>query len=246
MSNSPAPTYSRPSTQEIQSRTLTLLNIPDTINDARIRALVEPYGPLVKIILRPDHQGAIIEFGDVISVGKASLALDGKEIAPGRAVRVETVGEMMKQKAEWKRDRIVVGGVKKESGAKATPTLLPTGPIKRPVQPGGRRGGRGGLGIKGGGVGLSGSRAATGSNLAVKEELVGEGAMDVDKMEDREEKAERGGKKSNSDFKAMFLKGKETNEATEGTKLKEVKMEKGGRGVKEEKQEKEVKEEKDG
>src|SRR6185437_3180380 len=70
------------------NRTLGLMNIPDTVNDARIRALVEPFGQLIKIVLRPDHQGAIVEFADVNDAGKASLALEGKEIVPGRPLHV--------------------------------------------------------------------------------------------------------------------------------------------------------------
>ena len=44
---------------DIQARTLALLNVPDTLNDTRVRALAEPYGELVKVSLRPDHQGKI-------------------------------------------------------------------------------------------------------------------------------------------------------------------------------------------
>lgn len=126
-------------TGERAARTLGLMNIPDTVNDARIRALVEPYGKLIKIILRPDHQGAIVEFADVNDAGKASLELEGQEIAPDRKIHVGTVPEMLRQPAEKKGDRI----------AKQKVTLLqPSGPIKRPVQPGARGGRRGGLGMK--------------------------------------------------------------------------------------------------
>ncbi len=190
-STSPPP----PSSSDIKARTVALLNISDTVNDARIRALVEPFGPLVKIILRPDHQGAIIEFADLASVGKASLTLEGTEIVPGRKITVGTVSQMLKQKAEWRKDKIEVGGGKKESDKPMT--LQPTGPIRRPNQPGARRGGKGGLGMKRGGVGLGGDRA---KNKGPAEE----GVMDVDvKKEDPTEEAKP---KSNSDFKAMFLK----------------------------------------
>ena len=132
-------------TGERAARTLGLINIPDTVNDARIRALVEPHGKLIKVILRPDHQGAIVEFADVNDAGKASLELEGKDIGTGRKLHVGTVPEMLRQRAEKKGDRI--------SNPKEKPATLlqPTGPIKRPVQPGARGGRRGGLGIKRGG-----------------------------------------------------------------------------------------------
>ena len=168
---------------EIQSRTLALLNIPDTINDARIRALTEPYGELAKVSLRPNHQGAIIEYKNENSVGKATLALEGHEIAPERRIRIGTVGELNQQKAEYHSDRIPVGAAAKTTSAQ----LQGTAQVRRPGQPG-RRGGKGGLGIKRGGVGLSGSRAGDGEKKGREE---GEGRAEA---------------KSNADFKAMFLK----------------------------------------
>jgi hypothetical protein len=131
------------------ARTLGLMNIPDTVNDARIRSLVERFGALIKIILRPDHQGAIVEFADVNDAGRASLELEGHEIAPGRQIHVGSVHEMLKQGAERKVDRIQIGKQKE----KTTVMFQPAGPIKRPVQPGGRGAGRrGGLGVKRGGA----------------------------------------------------------------------------------------------
>ncbi|KAI2792867.1 hypothetical protein POX_b02910 [Penicillium oxalicum] len=124
-------------------RTLALMNIPDTVNDARVRALVEPYGRLVKIVLRPDHQGAIVEYVDVHDAGKASLALEGKEIAPGRPLHIGSVEEMKQMQAEKKTDRVT--SIKP---AKPKNSLQPAGPIKRPQQPGARGGRRGGLGLK--------------------------------------------------------------------------------------------------
>jgi len=159
---------------------------------------VEPYGPLIKIVLRPDHRGAIIEFKDVQDAGKAALGLDGHGIAPGRKIGIGTVAEMLKQAPETKVDRIVASGgkakKKKDDSAKKTSTLQPALPVRRPNQPGARRGGRGGLGLKRGGAGLSGIRAHDG---------VGQDAKDVE-MDGNTEG--QGKAKSNADFKAMFLK----------------------------------------
>ncbi len=174
---------------EIQSRTLALLNIPDTVNDARIRALTEPYGELVKVSLRPNHQGAIIEYKNEASVGKASLALEGHEIAPERRIRIGTVSEMNQQKAEYHSDRIPVSTAAKSTNVQLQGPV----PVRRPGQLGMRRGGKGGLGIKRGGVGLSGPRATNDGEGkdARMNETEGEG---------------KGKVKSNADFKAMFLK----------------------------------------
>ncbi|KAL1968177.1 hypothetical protein VTN77DRAFT_2012 [Rasamsonia byssochlamydoides] len=146
----PNGTSGRSLTPEVEgdraARTLGLMNIPDTVNDARIRSLVEPFGTLIKIILRPDRQGAIVEFADVNDAGRASLELEGHEIAPGRKIHVGSVNEMLKQSAERKVDRIQIG---KQKDQKTTVMLQPAGPIRRPAQPGSGR--RGGLGVKRGG-----------------------------------------------------------------------------------------------
>ncbi|CAG8000597.1 unnamed protein product [Penicillium olsonii] len=126
---------------EVAERTIALMNIPDTVNEARIRALVEPLGRLVRISLRPDHQGAIVEFVDVHDAGKAMMALEGKEIASGRPLHLGTVAEMKQQRAEWRNDRVT--SVKRDDKPKKV-ALQPTAPIKRPQQPGRK----GGLGLK--------------------------------------------------------------------------------------------------
>lgn len=129
------------------ARTLGLMNVPDTVNDARIRSMAEQYGKLIKVVLRPDHQGAIVEYADVHAAGRASLELEGKEIAAGRKLHIGSVPDMLKQGAERKTDRIQVGKQKD----KVTVMSQAAGPIKRPAQPGGRGGRRGGLGVKRGG-----------------------------------------------------------------------------------------------
>lgn len=69
--------------------------------------MIEPHGALKKIILMPEHQGAIVEFAHVADFGKASLALDGAVIdeSSGRKTSVGTVKEMKKMKAEKKVDQ---------------------------------------------------------------------------------------------------------------------------------------------
>lgn len=140
---------------EIASRTHALLNIPDTVNDARIRALCAPYGELISVRLRPDHGGAIIEYKDVASVGRASLGLEGYEIAPGRLLTIGSVAHLNKAPSEFRSDKL--GDQPRITTT--TQNLQSANPIRRPgqPQPGARRGGRGGLGSRrintGGGAG---------------------------------------------------------------------------------------------
>lgn len=181
----------RPSPAEIRSRTIALLGVPDTVNDARIRALAEPYGTLVKVVLRPDHQGATVEYKDISSAGKAALGLDKHEISPGRFLTIGSIEDLLAQKAEVKSSKMSFANSKDKDVTSKAFGLTP--PIKRPNQSGARRGGKGGLGLKGAGVGLSGSRATA--------DRVGEAPDNSSKPEGRQGKP-----KSNADFKAMFLK----------------------------------------
>ena len=167
-----------------QARTLALMNIPDTVNDARIRSLTEPYGALVKIVLRPDHQGAIIEYVDTSDAGKASLRLDGYEIAPGRSIHVGTVPEMLKQKEDRHTDKILVGRQKENMAGSSI--MMNPGPIRRPGQ--GSR--RGGLGMKRGGAFLGGA------NSGPKSDKLPEGTLNGTNVAG----------KSNDDFRAMMEK----------------------------------------
>ena len=187
---SPANAIIKPSSSEIQSRTIALLHVPDTVNDTRIRVLAEPYGSLTKVVLRPDHQGAIIEFSDIASAGKAALSLEGYEISPGRKLSVGSVPDMLKLKEEIKSNRV--------NGASSSKklvygTLPQTGPIKRPVKQGIRTGRRGGLGVRKGPVGLGEGKVA---DVTPEEEY---GVSNS-----HEELRDKG--KSNDDFRAMLVR----------------------------------------
>lgn len=194
VSQSPAPdgqTESRnshgPSKEELTNRTVTLMNIPDTINDARIRVLAEAYGPISKLVLRPDHQGAIIEFADAASAGKASLGLENHEIAPGRKLHTGGMKDLLKEKGEIKTDKILVGKENKPMSG----FIQPNAHIRRPGPPA-KAGGKGGLGSKKG-LGYSGPKPTSGPDSG---ELNGNRTGE-----------ESGATKSNADFKAMFLSG---------------------------------------
>ncbi|EER37837.1 pre-mRNA splicing factor [Histoplasma capsulatum H143] len=217
-------TDSNPSDKHL--RTLALMNIPDTVNDTRISAIVSPYGALVKLILRPDHQGAIVEFLDVNDAGRASLGLDGYEIAPGRRIRVGSVGEMLKMPAERRVNRILVGKEREQEkrmkememesdalsvsapGAAGKSKMVmmkqSAAPIPRPAQPGGgvRSGRRGGLGVKRGGA-----SAAAG---------VGSGQQHAPAQASPLTAEIAPAKKSNDDFRAMLESSKSRSQGQEG------------------------------
>jgi squamous cell carcinoma antigen recognized by T-cells 3 len=170
--------------QTYKERTLAILNLADTVNSARLGKLVETYGVIKKISLRPDHGGAFIEFAEEKSVGVASLALEGIEL-DGKPLKIGTVQELLKQNPEHKASKIAerLKTTSKSSGGFG----LGSGVVSRPGQ-GARRGGRGGRGGLGKRTGL------------------GYGAP----------KEDQSGRKTNEEFREMFLKG-----TTNGTTPKE-------------------------
>ena len=133
---SPAPDQPAMDQARASERTLALLDVPDTVNDARIRALCESYGPLVKIIFRPRNNGALVEFEDQRSMGEAELHLSGYELIPGHRLRIGTADE-------------VIHGNKKDkvNGSQAIQQSLSSRHVQRPTQGRGGRGGRGKVGV---------------------------------------------------------------------------------------------------
>lgn len=190
MSPSPAPdsqsnTHAQHAPSQSSNRTITLMNIPDTVNEARVRALIEPFGAFVKLTLRPDHQGAIIEYPDAASAGRAALGLENHEIAPGRKLRTGGLKDLFAEKDEFRTDRIQTGQGRKPNAG----FMQPSAPVRRPGA-----GGRGGLGVKRG-LGFAAPKAAA-------------AATESNGIEDVNGKAEENVKpKSNADFKAMFVSG---------------------------------------
>ncbi|KAB8576176.1 hypothetical protein FH972_025704 [Carpinus fangiana] len=174
--------------KDYRERSIALLNVPDTINDARIRALCEAYGALKKIQLRPDHQGAIVEFEKKADAGKASMALDGHEIIPGRFIQVGEVSQLFRRRSEIN-STTAVAAATKPKGAGA---MLSSAPVSRPNQGSARRGARGGLGFKRGGPTLPSKDAPTTAKA--------DGASETG-----EKQADVGGK-SQDDFRAMLNK----------------------------------------
>ncbi|TWU71681.1 Splicing factor [Metarhizium rileyi] len=158
---------SKPSSSEIASRTIALMGLPDTVNDARVKALVEPLGAIVKLVHQPGHGGAIIEFADAATAGKAALQLDSMEYE-GHRLRTGPPDELRQNKP--------VGTTLQPSRPRGL--MAPPQAIRRPV---GRSGSKRGLGF------ATRPPAAAATNSADK----------------------AGGPKSNADFKAMFLSGRQ-------------------------------------
>ncbi|KAK1762875.1 hypothetical protein QBC33DRAFT_460418 [Phialemonium atrogriseum] len=186
---------SRPA--EIAARTIAVLGIPDTVNDARVRAVLEPIGEIVKLVLHATHGGAVVEFADVATAGKAALAIEGTEIEPGKKLRVGSVADMFKAKAETRIDRIdhpAPSGTKGSGGSgRPASALMPPPPtVRRPPVLGGRggRGGKRGLGFTGSAAKKTTEAPATNRGVAAKANGAAPAAA-----------------KSNADFKALFLGG---------------------------------------
>ncbi|OTA89180.1 hypothetical protein M434DRAFT_113265 [Hypoxylon sp. CO27-5] len=176
----------KPTPKEIQERTMAIMNVPDTVNDARIRAILEERGfKIVKLVLRPDHQGAIIEFVDPATAGYATLQLEGYEIVPGRKLRTGTVNELFKQTSEKREDKIVTGRGKasnQKGSSNETTFMPPPQNVRRP------------------GFGQGRPKRGLGFVAAKKDDS--KGNHKVTEMNGTGSAAKP---KSNADFKAMFL-----------------------------------------
>ena len=209
-----------PTPGEIAARTLAVLNIPDTMNDARLRAVLNASGvpPIVKLVLHPKHGGAVVEFGDAAAAGRAALVVDGIELegseganGAGRKLRTGTVAELFRQKGERRVDRIDVkqdreqgkekGGdqgkeKEKEKGGEKKGLMAPPSSllVRRPGAGAQRAGPKRGLGFVGG--------------VAKKEGAKENGSVSGT--------AVQGGGKSNADFKKMFLAGAKDSATADG------------------------------
>lgn len=165
------------SIEERTQRTVAICDVPDIVNDSRIKSIAEKVGPVRRVVLKTNHQGALIEFENVPDAGRAMIELDGLEIDPGRRIRVTTEKEMFQQKPEHKAEQF----------GKRAPPSRPTnastnGIVRRPAQPGGRKGGH------------LGQRSAHLFHANEKNGTASDGQA-------------TGGKKTNDDFRNLITKG---------------------------------------
>ncbi|KAK5120623.1 hypothetical protein LTR85_005981 [Meristemomyces frigidus] len=130
-----------------RERKIAIFNLPDTVNDARIRAAMEAYGPIVKIQLRRTDKGAIVEFSNINDAFNVRQGVDCSALGPD--VKTGDVSDLL-NKINKRQAQAAPGGA---PGVGMRPTN-----VSRPGQRGGRRGG---LGFKRGG-GFGGTRANEG------------------------------------------------------------------------------------
>ncbi len=124
-----------------KERKIAIFNLPDTVNDARVRTAMEAHGPLVKIQMRRERGGAIVEFANIQD---AFNVRQGVECSPlGPEVKTGDVADLLAK------------GKKRQDGPATGLGSVGMAPprIARPGQGGGKRGG---LGFKRGGAAGSG------------------------------------------------------------------------------------------
>lgn len=170
-----------------KERTIALLNLQDTVSAPRLQKLVEQYGSIQRLSLRPDHGGAIIEFTEEKTVGLASLQLEGQEL-DGLKMNVGTVEELLASKPIYKGKPTSNKKTPGEGATKTGSSVNPfgSGVVRRPRVIGSQAGRKPGLGSK------IGKKAAT-DNAAADQEMT-----DISQPE---------GKKSNADFRALMMGG---------------------------------------
>ena len=132
----------------IKERKIAIFNIDETVNDARIRVAMEKYGPITKIQLRREKQGAIIEFKDVKDAFRVRTGVDVTSL--GAEASTGDVTDLLARQ----------NNRKKNAGGSAAPAFRPAFAPPQASRPGAGRGGRrGGLGFKRGGFTPSSVRA---------------------------------------------------------------------------------------
>ncbi|ORY85762.1 hypothetical protein BCR37DRAFT_391518 [Protomyces lactucae-debilis] len=88
-------------------KAIALLNLADTVNKIYLAEVCTQYGTVHHVELRPDHGGAIIEFVDAASAGKAALALEGR-VFDNKAVHVGQVSELLQTSNPQHHDKTVM------------------------------------------------------------------------------------------------------------------------------------------
>jgi RNA recognition motif-containing protein len=176
----------------IRERTVALLNLPDTVNDARVQSFLESHGaPLRKLTMRRDKGGAIVEFVNIKDAGKIGMGIDCSSLGP--ETRIGGVDELLHKR-----------GVKPAFAPAPKPitSLRPAqAGLSRPAQRGGGGGGggqarRGGLGFRRGGAVAAAAAATSTADGGAQDQAMGESGETSAKA------------KSNDDFRALFTKSK--------------------------------------
>jgi squamous cell carcinoma antigen recognized by T-cells 3 len=90
---------------DLAARSLAIIGIPDTVNDARLRAVLDPLGTITKLTLYPAKGGALVEFAEVKDAGKAALGIEGLELE-GSKLHVGTKEQLFQGKGAVRVDRV--------------------------------------------------------------------------------------------------------------------------------------------
>ncbi|KAH9841162.1 Occluded RNA-recognition motif [Teratosphaeria destructans] len=143
-----------------RERKIAIFNLPDTVNDARIRTAMEQYGPIIKIQLRYQEKGAIVEFANIKDAFNVRAGVDLSSL--GAEVETGDVADLLGKKGKQQNHSNVGAGAGKLLGG-------PSG-ISRPSQRSGRRGG---LGFKRGGLGFSGPTTTSSDGAGTSEPASG-------------------------------------------------------------------------
>ncbi|KAF2169289.1 hypothetical protein M409DRAFT_52548 [Zasmidium cellare ATCC 36951] len=134
---------------DAKERKVAILNLPDTVNDARIQTAMEHFGPVKKIQLRREKEGAIIEFENVNDAFKAKMGGDLSSLGP--QARIGPVSTLMKIGTfSHEHKKLNGSGAAPSSGSALA--FVPAS-TSRPGR--GRGGRRGGLGFKARGGGFA-------------------------------------------------------------------------------------------
>ncbi|KAK3698897.1 Splicing factor [Vermiconidia calcicola] len=147
MASSSAPQHTKDdeSWKTAKERKVAVFNLPDTVNDARVRAAMERHGPLTKIQLRRDKGGAIVEFANLQDAFNVRQGVNCSSLGP--EVKTGDVADLLAKERKRK-------AAAPSASAMAPPSLS---------RPGQQRGGRrGGLGFKRGGSAFGGARSGGG------------------------------------------------------------------------------------
>lgn len=116
-------------TSRLAERSIAMLNLPDTVNLARLEKLFEPYGTVRKLQLRPDRGGAIVEFAHVQMIGRARLGLEGTEL-DGAKIEFGSPAELLKHGVPFVKEKAAKAPERKKGKKADKEESKPSAPVR--------------------------------------------------------------------------------------------------------------------
>ncbi|CAG9949577.1 unnamed protein product [Clonostachys rosea f. rosea IK726] len=171
------------SREAISARSIALMGLPDTVNDARVQALLAPLGTVVKLVLQPSQGSASVEFADAAMAGKAALKLNGMAFE-GNELRTGSLEDLLHGKSGSRDTSAAQSSRTEKPGGRAASQFVPSSMVRRPGAQ--RPGPKKGLGF-------------TGAKKTPTVDSASGVTSDIEKLKST------GVSKGNADFKAMFL-----------------------------------------